>query len=72
VHHSKFARPMSLNGMVRPCSSPASGLTEWGPTVILRRKNFVSAMSHMGLGRVETPAIAERVEHLAAIAPRKS
>ena|ERR1051326_8862021 len=21
---------------------------EWGPTVILRRKNFVSAMSHMG------------------------
>ena len=24
MHHGKFARPMSLNGMVRPCSSPAS------------------------------------------------
>jgi hypothetical protein len=27
------------------------GRTEWGPTVILRRKKFVSAMSHMGQQR---------------------
>jgi hypothetical protein len=26
-------------------------LTEWGPPVILRRENFISAMSHMGHSR---------------------